>query len=427
MRYIFYLFFFTIPLFSMSLDELIDKTLQNSTAIKQSEFQKELSKLKLKESKAKRLGELDIVANATRYNIERTLAPLTPSSMTSGEHITTSKDIYSAGVSYNIPLFTGFAQTRDVEINELATKMSEIKSRLTKEQIIYNVRSLYLAILTLKETKAAQHSYTKALQNLNDKITLEVKLGKKAEIDLLKSKADIELSKTREAILQANINSTIATLEALSASKIDKIEPISVDITKPNYNIDDLFLQNETLAKIQEQNLALKKADKMIAKTKALNYPTLNLSSYYGKNYGEDEKLDDWDDETLWQVGVNLKYNLLDFGKRSASIQKAKIAKLQATLNKEQTLLDLKKELIDAVSKIDQNHAQFLGNSATYKLSKKSQKIEQVRYESSVSTLNDLLLAKAKTQTALAKLIESKYNYQKSIYYLDYLLEKGVR
>jgi len=427
MRYIFYLFFFTIPLFSLSLDEIIEKSIQNSTAIRESEFQKELSKLKLKESKANRLGKLDVVASATRYNVERTLAPMTPSSMTSGLPITTSKDIYSAGVSYNIPLFTGFAQTRDVEINELATNLSDIKNKLTKEQIVYNVRSLYLAILTLQETKVAQHSYTNALKKLNDKIALEVDLGKKAQIDLLKSEADIELSKTKEAILKANIKSTKATLEALSKSKIDKIEPISVNVTKPNYDIDELFLKNETLAKIEEQNLELKKADKMIAKTKSLNYPTLNLSSYYGKNYGEDEKLDDWDDETLWQVGVNLKYNLLDFGKKSASIQKAKIAKLQATLNKEQTLLDLKKELIDAVSKIDQNYAQFLGNSATYKLSKKSQKIEQVRYESSVSTLNDLLLAKAKTQTALAKLIESKYNYQKSIYYLDYLLEKGVR
>jgi outer membrane protein TolC len=427
MREIFYLLFFAVPLFSMSLDELITKSLENSTAVKQADFQKELAELKLKESRASRYGELDIVGSATHYNVERTLAPMTPSSMTSGQPITTNKDIYSGGVSYNLPLFTGFAQTRDVEINELASKMSEIKSRLTKEQIIYNIRSLYLAILTQEEIKKAQHSYTNALKKLNKQIAYEVKLGKKAEIDLIKSKADIELSKTKEAILKANIDTTIATLKALSSVDIDRIEPIDVKVTKPNYDIEKLFSQNEALAKVQEQNLALKKADKLIAKSKAQNYPQLNLNSYLGKNYGEDEKLDKWDDETLWQVGLNLKYNILDFGKKSATIQKAKIAKLQASLKKEQTLLDLKKEIIEAVGNIEQNYAQFLGNSAGYELSKKSEKIEKVRYQSDVSTLNDLLLAKAKTQTALSKLIESKYNYQKSIYNLDYLLEKGVK
>jgi hypothetical protein len=50
-----------------------------------------------------------------------------------------------------------------------------------------------------------------------------------------------------------------------------------------------------------------------------------------------------------------------------------------------------------------------------------------VRYKSDVATLNDFLLARGKTQLSLAKLIESKYNYQKSIYYMDYILERGSK
>jgi outer membrane protein TolC len=146
-----------------------------------------------------------------------------------------------------------------------------------------------------------------------------------------------------------------------------------------------------------------------------------------GKNYGQDIKSDDWDDETLWQVGVNLKYNLLDFGKRDAGVQKAKIAKLQANLNKEQLLLDVKKSLIEGVGKVKQAYAQYVGNEAQYVLSRQSEKIEQVRYDNDATTLNDLLLAKSKTQFAKAKVIESKYTYQKSVYYIDYLMEKGAK
>ena len=427
MRHIFYIVIFSLPLFSTSLDEIISHALANSTTIKVAQAESELAKLQTKVSKANRFGELNLVGDATHYNIDRTLAPMTPNTIKSGKAITTSKEIYSAGVSYNIPMFTGFAQTRDVEISEIASKMSEIKQKLTKEQLIYNIRSLYLAILTQQEMKKAQHSYTKALKKLSNTIAYEVELGKKAEIDLIKSKVDIQLAQTTEKVLKTNIKTTKATLSALTDLEVKTIDKLDIKVSEPTYNLNELFAQNNTLAKIQMDEMALQKADKLIAKSKSANLPQLNLNSYLGKNYGEDDKLDDWDDETLWQVGVNFKYNLLDFGKRDATVQKAKIGRLQATLKKEQTLLDLKKLLIQAVGKIEQSYAQYLGNSTAYRLSKKSEKIENVRYKSDVATLNDYLLAKGKTELSLAKLIESKYEYQKNIYYLDYLLEKGEK
>jgi outer membrane protein TolC len=427
MKHIFYILIFTAPLFSTTLDEIISHALSNSTTIKVAKAESELAQLQAKVSKSSRFGELNLVGDATHYNIDRTLAPMTPNTIKSGKAITTSQEIYSGGVSYNVPLFTGFAQTRDIEISEIASKMSEIKQKLTKEQLIYNIRSLYLAILTQQEMKKAQHSYTLALKKLNKIIALEVVVGKKAEIDLIKSKVDLELAKTKEKILKTNISTTKATLSALADFEVSTIEKLDIKVSEPKYNLDELFAQNSTLAKVEVENMALQKANKLIAKSKSANLPQLNLNSYLGKNYGEDDKLDDWDDETLWQVGVNFRYNLLDFGKRNATVQKAKIGKLKATLKKEQTLLDLKKLLIQAVGKIEQSYAQYLGNNTAYKLSQKSESIEKVRYKSDVATLNDYLLAKSKTQLSLAKLIESKYEYQKHVYYLDYLLEKGEK
>jgi len=418
---------FTAPLFSTTLDEIISHALSNSTTIKVAKAESELAQLQAKVRQSSRFGELNLVVDATHYNIDRTLAPMTPNTIKSGKAIRTSQEIYSGGVSYNVPLFTGFAQTRDIEISEIASKMSEIKQKLTKEQLIYNIRSLYLAILTQQEMKKAQHSYTLALKKLNKIIALEVVVGKKAEIDLIKSKVDLELAKTKVKILKTNINTTKATLSALADFEVSTIEKLDIKVSEPKYNLDELFAQNSTLAKVEVENMALQKANKLIAKSKSANLPQLNLNSYLGKNYGEDDKLDDWDDETLWQVGVNFRYNLLDFGKRDATVQKAKIGKLKATLKKEQTLLDLKKLLIQAVGKIEQSYAQYLGNNTAYKLSQKSESIEKVRYKSDVATLNDYLLAKGKTQLSLAKLIESKYEYQKHVYYLDYLLEKGEK
>jgi len=427
MRRIFYLLLFTVPLFSSTLNGLIQYAVKHSTVVKQSQAQTELSELKRKESKVQQYGEFNFVGDYTHYNTARTLAPLTPTSIGSGVPITTSKDIFSTGLTYNVPLFTGFAQTRQIEIDSIGKQMAQAKTKLTKEQLVYNIRSLYLSVLAQKEILKAQRSYTNALKKLSEQIGYEVKVGKKAQIDLLKARSGLRASQTRQEILQSNIEMTQATLSSLVGKSIRELSPLRIKIKKPRYSVAKLYAKISNLAKVEMEDMVLKRADKMIAKSRSSKLPQVNLTSYVGKNYGEDLNSNEWDNETLWQVGVNVKYNLVDFGKRELSVQKAKIAKMEAAFQKEQTLLDLKKLLTQAVEKIKQSYAEYLGNMAQLSLGKKSEKIELVRYENDAATLNDLLLAKSKSQLALAKVIESKYNYQKSIYYLDYLLERGVK
>lgn len=427
MKIIFYLLTLSISVFATTLDELTEYALQHSTEIKQSQAQIELSKLKRKESRVQQYGELDLLGNYTHYNTARTLAPLTPSTIGAGEPITTSKDLYYVGAHYTVPLFTGFAQTREVEINAIVKQMADAKMKLTKEQLVYNVRSLYLSILAQQEMLQAQISYHKALTTLRKQIAYAVKLGKKATIDLLKAKSNEQSAQTQVDMLKNSIEITKATLSSLVGKKVKKLTSLPIEITKPHYSIETLYTDAAALTKVQVEDMALQKADKRIQKSEASKLPQVNFSISAGNNYGEDLKTDEWDNETLWQAGVQAKWNILDFGKRDLSVQQAKIAKIQASIKKEQTLLDLRKQLIEAISKIKQNYAQYLGNATQLKLGAKSEKIEKVRYENGVSTLNDLLLAKSQTQMTRAKMIESHYNYQKSRYYLEYLLEKGVQ
>lgn len=420
--------FFTIPLFSSdSLNSLIDYALKHSVIINQTKAQYEIAKLAHKQSRSKQFGEIDGVGSYTHYNIERTLAPLPPSAMMSGKPITTTKDIYSAGVNYSVPLFTGFGMTRGIEMANIAKEMSKAKTKLTKEELVYNIKSLYLTILALSDIKNAQKSYITALERLKKDIAYKVQLGKKAEVDLIKSEADIEEAKANLENIEANIQITKSTLASLVGRDIKSVSPISFKIKKNNYDIRKLYKKSAELQKIKVEDLAIKKADKFVKKSKSALYPQLSLNAYYGKNYGKDIKTGINDDEEIYQVGLNAKYDLIDFGKTSTDIQKAKLERLQARLKKTQTLLDLKKLIIKAVSQIKRDYAMYKSNYQRYKLSKKSAQIENVRYNNNVSTLNDLLLAKAKENLAKAKLIESRYNYKKSVYFLDYIMEKGVK
>jgi len=148
MKHIFYLFLFISVINASSLNELVDYATNNSPLIKQAKADLKLASLKQKSKQVERFGEFNLVGDITRYNIERTLAPLPPSAMKSPTPITTAKTIYSIGLNYSVPLFTGFAQTRDIEISKIAKSLSNIKVKLTKEEIAYNVKSLYLTVLS---------------------------------------------------------------------------------------------------------------------------------------------------------------------------------------------------------------------------------------------------------------------------------------
>jgi outer membrane protein TolC len=412
----------------MSLEEAVATALQRASAVRQSEHDAILSQLNRRESKVRQFGEFNLVADYNRYNSARTLAPLTPSVMQSGTPIPETKNLFSLGIAYSVPLFTGFAQMRQVEINTLAQEMARSKVRLSKEEVAYNVRSLYLSILAQKELLRAQRAYIEALRKLTGQIDRDVRAGKKAPIDRIKARAELESARTQAEVLAANIAVTRSALTALIGADPRPLKPVAIRPKAPRGNLTELRRLIPSLRKMKLEDLALKKAEKMIEKSASAKLPQISLSAYAGQNYGDDTAHDlGWESETLWQVGLHASWNLLDFGKRDLEVQKARISRMKAQTQREQTRRDLRKLLEQGLARIREAWARYRGDRAQLTLNRKSESIEQVRYDSGVATINDLLLARGRTQLARAKTIESKYNYQKSIYYLDYLLERGVR
>jgi outer membrane protein TolC len=432
-RYILYIFLFTGLTFGQSLDSLIQYAMKNSTVVKQSKAQMELAEASRDESTSAQYGRIDLVGSYTRFNLPRTLAPLTPASILSDPAaVPTTTNLFGTGVLYSVPLFTGFAQPRQVEMDSISTRLSQSKLSLTKEQLAFNVASLYLSILALQEMSKAQSTYVEALKKLKNTIAKEVQFGKKAQIDLLKAENDLYGNISYLEVLKGNKVIAKASLASLvGVDHVGSIQPIKVSVKKPNYSVNRLVNEASSLSKVTIAELNVQKAGKGIQKSKASKLPQVSLDSYYGYNYGANDGSNkypgEFNSQNNWQVGVNAKWTLFDFGKNNASTQKAKIEKMKASYEKQQTLLDLRKSLVEAVERMKQEYANYQASLKQYALAKKSENIEKVRYQNGVSTINDLLYATGQKQVNAAKLIESKYNYQKGKFYMDYLLEKGVK
>jgi outer membrane protein TolC len=396
----------------MTLEEAIEIGLKNSPDFLMQKNRVLLAQEGTKLKKASNYGKLALSGSFTRYNIPRTLAPIVPPIEPS---IVTSKDIGSLGLAYNVNLFNGFSTTRDIEIASLAEDMAEMSISLSREQLIYNIRSIYLKILSLKAQKGAANSYVNALKKLHKVVSRSVKVGKKAKVDVLKVQADLESAKAKVQELKNNITilkSSLATV--IGVDSIDHIEDTDISLNSNLNNKDITSLTRYKLSLLKEQ-----KSDKLLKNAKSNYYPKLDANGYYGNNYGDGES------DNIWQIGVGLNWVLFDFGTRSSLVQKAKIEKLQSSLETRKTKLIIQKELNEAKSKVDIAVNNLQSARVELDLVHETLKIEDARYKQGVGTIYDLLFAKSRYQNTQAKEINAKYQLQSAIYYYKYITENG--
>jgi outer membrane protein TolC len=416
---------------AISLDECVELALENNPDLQKQRMGLRLADHDMAEQQAKNYGRLDLVSGYTHYNLPRTLTPLTPAALVGGSAgVPTTEDLFNVGVLYELELFTGFSQTRSVEVSALEKELAGAGLKLSEEQLIYNVKTLYVNILSLKAQEEAQASYVKALLRLSEDVRREVELGRKARIDLLKASADLKNSVSKREQIAVNLRITKSTLASLLNVKIDSESLQEMDLSPAKIIIQPSPKPNlDRLQRLRATRLAVEKNSKLVEKNQAILYPKIILSSSYGQSFGPNDDSNandgDWENQEVWQAGLNLRWSLFDFGGNDAKIQKARTLVRQSRYEKLKVELELKRALDEAEASINLAVTEYHNAREELALTQETEIIEQVRFDQGAADINDLLYTKARNQLALSRFIGAGYNYKTACYYLDYLLENG--
>ena len=414
---------------AMSIDEAVALALKNNPDLQSKQMNRMLSESDLSEKESRNFGKFEVIASYGHYNLPRTLAPLTPASIFSDPFaVPTTRDLFTTGIMYEVPLFTGFAQQHSVEIASMQRTMAGVALRLSEEQLIYNVKTLYVNILALQRQEEAQNQYCGALQALSDDIAHEVSLGKRARVEHLKAAADLENCRARVSQIRTSVKIVKATLSSLlNVEELASLEDISINWLLPEENDFDAAIKG--LERYRYAEMEVEKNARLVEKSKADYYPQVMFNAFFGQNFGPNDNTNrysgDWNNQEIWQAVVNLKWNIFDFGGRKSAGQMARIRKRQSEMEKLKTELDLKKFLVEAVAKIETSVEEYHSAQAELAITRETEKIEQVRFDNGAIPMNDLLYAKARNQQAVSRLISAEYAYQNAQFYLDYLLEDG--
>ncbi len=419
---------------ALSLEKCVELALQNNPELQKQQLNLKLADEDIAGQKSLNFGKLDLVSSYAHYNLPRTLAPMTPALIASGPAmVPTTENLFTAGLVYEVVLFTGFAQTRTLEIAALQKEIAGKNLKLSREQLIYNVKTFYVNILSLKAQRAAQINYVEALQRLHDDVVREVRLGKKARIDQLKTAADLRNAEAQQIRIEANITIMRASLANLlgvdSLANLQDVrllpEKIDPEMVLENYSPDQIV----GLERLQAAQLAIDKNLKLIQKEGGAWYPQIVLNAGYGQNFGpndsDHQNSGDWENQEVWQAGLNLKWNIFDFGKTKAKLRQARILEDQSRYAQVKVKLELERALKEAITKINTAVTDYKSLEAELALTRETETIEALRFAQGVADINDLLAIKARNQLAESRFIAAGYAYENAKYYLDYLLENG--
>ena len=398
---------------AITVNQLIKQALENSPYIKEKQLEVSKSKYELRQAKANRFGKLEVFSSLFRYEDDRILYPISPP--LNPTNLVGARDQFILGVNYSVPIFTGFKTIENIKISSLKKDISKIDYVLTKNQLIYNIKSSYTKILELQKQKKAVETYLKALKKLKEDITLAVKQGKKAEVDILKVEAKIKetesnIDKIENSIsyLKYYLKSLIGN-ENIDLSKLEDVKKENIKSEKFNINNLEKIRKFSVLEKIQRKKIKIAKGEYL---------PKVYFLASAQRNIGAGEYKD------LWQVGIKINYTIFDFGKRKNEYLKSKLELSKINIQKQKTLLNIKSQIQKAISEIKSAESKIKALEKQLKFLKKIEDVEKTKYEEGISDLYDYLYAKSQKLIAESSYYSAIYEKQRAIYYLKFILEE---
>jgi len=396
----------SLNLFANELDDLLNK-LDNNLLIKSKQYEIEAYTNKYNSTKGLNLPQIYFKTSYIHLKDTPQFAmQLTPTTTTWFDAGT--KDIYSAEVTLQYPIFSGYGISNLINKAKFDKTIAKLQQQDLKRNLKLKLIILYGKLYSLNTLKQALEDAKIALESSLKKAQsfYELELLPKSGVlnikaNLYKIKANIQQSQTQFTI----INNEIKYLTSSFAKAI----------TLPDTKIIKADIENRADIVALKTMLLSTKADIELANSKF--YPNVNFIASY-KKFGDDFSLDGDGHKNPNQsyVGVELKYNLFNGYSDKSNLQGAKAKYLAKQLYVEDYIKNIKKELDNELLKLNSLEENLKWANEELKASNEYLKLTLARFNQqlvSSDELNQAIANNAKTKANLQN-IQSEIFIQKN-------------
>lgn len=403
---------------NVSLQEVIQQSLQNNKSVKVAETTKSTSEYKVQSAKNNRLPNISLSGQYMHLFPTTNVDLKLPSQNSGNGNAIEPSHLLFGQANASVPVFGGFKIKNAVKNSELMVDLSNLEIEATKENVAWQAINLYFglyktqrSIEVLNENLVRANQRVKDFQNFLDN-------GIIPRNDLLRAK--LQASNVKIAIEEAqtqykNINYRLNILTGQDENKVVHVENIN-ELTSINQNAENY--QNRTDVKSFDVKDQI--ADNQIKIARAAYYPQLSLSAGYIAM--EIDKLASVTNAT--NVGVGLKYDLSSLYKNKAEVDIAKSQKLENELQKESTIDKAKVEVNEAYQKYDLSKKKNLVYKEAVEQANENYRIVKDKNENGLADTNDLLIADVEQLQAKINQVVGDADEQLAIY--EYYYTTGI-
>lgn len=332
---------------NVSLQEVIQQSLQNNKSVKVAEAAKNTSEYKVQSAKNNRLPDISLSGQYMHLFTTTNVDIKLPMQSSGGGMGVEPSQLLLGQASASVPVFAGFKIKNAIKSSELMVDLSNLQIEATKENVVWQAINLYFGLYktqrsidVLNENLVRANQRVKDFQNFLDN-------GIIARNDLLRAK--LQASNVQVAIDEAetqykNINYRLNLLTGQDETKIVHVDNVET-LKTINQNSQDYVNRTD----VKSYDVKNQIADSQIKIAKAAYYPQLAVSAGYVAM--DIDKVASVTNAT--NVGVGLKYDLSSLYKNKAEVEIAKAQKLENEMQKETTIDKAKVEMNEAFQKYD--------------------------------------------------------------------------
>ena len=393
----------------ITLDQAIQMALENSKEIKISEKDVEVSKLKVGMAFKDALPSVVYSGSYTRSEYDRKIY------RQGWENQVDRKGGYTQTITISQPIFQGGAVLGGIKGAQAYKNISNLLYMGERRDVRLETISNYSNIVKLEKDLEALESSHKELKARYEK--------QKAQLDLrLITKTDI--LKTEYSMLEVE-SQIIGTKNSIEIEKEKlRIKTGLVndkDIEVVEFTVPENLSRNIDFAKDKEQALTesigaltakyyveAADASKMISRADML--PKVNAFASYGTS--ERTKYNPTIDEAEWRGGVQVTWNVFEFGKNYDNYRVASITKEQEELREKISKDDIGVNVTDAYLELIRMEKERSSKERAMEAAIENFKMDQERYDAGLISTVDFLLSETQMR-------EAKVAYNQVV--IDYL------
>lgn len=414
------------PPVQLSLKQAIDEALEANPGLKAAGHQSRAAEGDASAAARSRWGGLNAVGSYSYLNDDQIIRPMS-SELLAGGFAGAPWDRSQAhyGLSYELPLYLGGKLNNQIQIARLEARKSAELLEGTRWQVRFNVVSLYSTAQALNQAEAALDDQIAALAQTKTSLDEMVALGKRPDVDRLKVIEDLETAKASRAGVGADHRRVVALL--LSVLGRDPAGDVTLEAQAgPAVAVDHA---HETLLGVVDNNSGIRAASlsaEQAARGVKVARSEFLPKVYAGANYLENTGTTIDRNEETWGATVAVSLPLFEWGSRFSKLKAARARQDAATEALRQAQLQTEAAWQDALAKFAAARTNVVAAVARVAAGTEAARIEQVRYDTGASTIEDLLRARSREQAARAALASARADLVISAARINTIAEKEI-